>query len=167
MMLLRSGLVLHIMGIALMVGGAVAAFVLQGQLWKLILSDKERARLFVRSASGLNRVQMAGGALIITGGVLMMTALHGVVMSAFWFRIKLVLLGLIVLNAVVTLRPAGKKLRLLLTTTVPSSDNERAARYAASEEMAVSWVRRRMRLFYLLQFLFFLLILILSVFQPA
>ena len=167
MMLLRSGLVLHITGIALMVGGAVAAFVLQGQLWKLILSDKDRARLFVRSASGLNRIQMAGGVLIITGGVLMMTALHGVVMSAFWFRIKLVLLGLIVLNAVVTLRPAGKKLRMLLTTAVPSLDNEHPAQAVATERMMVSSVRGRMRLFYLLQFLFFLLIFILSVFQPA
>jgi len=167
MMLLRSGLVLHITGIALMVGGAVAAFVLQGQLWKLILSDKDRARLFVRGTAGLNRVQMAGGVLIIAGGVLMMTALHGVVMSAFWFRIKLVLLGLIVLNAVITLRPAGKRLRMLLAAAVPSSDNESPARSVASEQMMMSSVRGRMRLFYLLQFLFFLLIFILSVFQPA
>ena len=157
MMLLRSGLVLHITGIALMVGGAVAAFVLQGQLWKLILSDKDRARFFTKASSRLNRVQMAGGVLIIAGGVMMMTALHGVVMSAFWFRIKLVLLGLIILNAVITLRPAGKKLRRLLAAGVP---------VLVEEEMMVSLVRGRMRLFYLLQFLFFLLIFILSVFQP-
>ena len=157
MIVLRSGLVLHITGIALMVGGAVAAFVLQGQLWKLILSDKDRARFFTKASSRLNLVQMAGGVLIIAGGVMMMTALHGVVMSAFWFRIKLVLLGLIILNAVIVLRPAGKKLRRLLAAGVP---------VLVGEEMMVSLVRGRMRLFYLLQFLFFLLIFILSVFQP-
>jgi len=95
--------------------------------------------------------------LIITGGVLMMTALHGVVMSSFWFRIKLILLGLIVLNAVITLMPAGKKLRMLLASAIPVS----------MEEVTVGRVRDRMRLFYLLQFLFFLLIFILSVFQPT
>jgi len=77
-----------------------------------------------------------------------------------------VLLGLIVLNAVITLRPAGKRLRRLLTATVPPLDNEPPARYVAPEERMVSWVRGRMRLFYLLQFFFFLLIFILSVFQP-
>ena len=157
-MLLRSGLVLHITGIALMVGGAVAAFVIQGQFWKLLLSDKDRARLFSKAGSRLNRVQAVGGVLIITGGVLMMMALHGVVMSAFWFRVKLVLLGLIVLNTVITLMPAARKLRGLLAIAIPVS---------AEERVTVSLVRRRMRLFYLLQFLFFLLIFILSVFQPG
>jgi len=89
--------------------------------------------------------------------LLMMTALHGVVMSSFWFRIKLILLGLIVLNAVITLMPAGKKLRMLLASAIPVS----------MEEVTVGRVRGRMRLFYLLQFLFFLLIFILSVFQPT
>jgi hypothetical protein len=152
MILLRTGLVLHITGITLMVGGAIASFILQKQLWRLLPADKERAGLLVRAGSRLKMMQEAGVVLVFSGGILMMVALHGLVMSTFWFRVKLILLGLIILNELITARPAMKKLRRWMAVDVP---------------LSVDGIRLRLRVFFLLQFLFFLLIFILSVFQPA
>jgi hypothetical protein len=166
MLLLRSGLVLHITGIALMVGGAVASFMLQRQLWKILLTDREKAMLIAQAASRLKILQESGAALVLTGGIMMMVALHGVVMQSFWFRTKLVLLGLIILNEVINAKPALKKLRVLLVPAGPGSDSGLMHRTIA-EDNSLYAIRERMRVFYILQFLFFLMIFILSVFQPA
>jgi len=151
---LKLGLVLHLSGIVMMVGMTIAAFVLQWQLWSIIPHGKEKAYPLFRVSKRINLLQGLGGLLIIAGGVTMMIALHGVVMYQSWFKIKSVLLGLIILNALFLLMPAGKKLRRLLTGT-------------SLYESDLSPIRNRLLLFYVLQLSFFLLIFILSAFQPA
>jgi len=161
---LKLGLVLHLTGIVLMVGMTVAAFVLQWQFWTIIPHGEERARPLFRAGKRVNILQGVGGLLILTGGVIMMMALHGVVMYQFWFRVKLVLLGLIILNALVVLMPAGKRLRRLVAGMTPGYVVTTAGMGLSGDLAAI---KSRMRLFYILQLSFFLLIFILSAFQPA
>lgn len=164
MITLKLGLVMHISGIVLMVGMTIAAFVLQWQLWNVVPFGKERMRPLWLVGKRVNLLQGLGGLLIIAGGVMMMIALHGVVMYQTWFKIKLVLLGLIILNALVVLMPAGRKLRRLLTGAMPEH-------VATPDSTVLSgdliMIRGRMLLFYVLQLSFFLLIFILSAFQPV
>ena len=164
MITLKLGLVMHISGIVLMVGMTIAAFILQWQSWEVIPFGKERMRPLRRVGKRINLLQGLGGLLIIAGGVMMMIALHGVVMHQAWFRIKLVLLGLIILNALAVLMPAGRKLRRLLTGIMPEHAVTPGSTVLSGDLMAI---RGRMLLFYILQLSFFLLIFILSAFQPA
>jgi len=164
MITLKLGLVMHISGIVLMVGMTIAAFILQWQSWEIIPFGKERMRPLQRVGKRINLLQGLGGLLIIAGGVMMMIALHGVVMHQAWFRIKLVLLGLIILNALAVLMPAGRKLRRLLTGIMPEHAVTPGSTVLSGDLMAI---RGRMLLFYILQLSFFLLIFILSAFQPA
>ncbi|MBN9382099.1 MAG: hypothetical protein J0H74_15125 [Chitinophagaceae bacterium] len=161
---LKLGLVLHLSGIVLMVGMTIAAFVLQWQLWYIIPYGKERTRPLWRVSKRVNLLQGLGGLLILAGGATMMAALHGVVMHQSWFKLKLVLLGLIILNALVVLMPAGRKLRRLLAGALPEHDETPGSTILSGDLAAI---KGRMLLFYTLQLSFFLLIFILSVFQPA
>lgn len=167
---LKLGLVLHLSGIVLMVGMTIAAWVLQGQLWHTIFYGKERARPLFRVSKRVNQLQGLGGILILAGGVTMMIALHGVVMHQSWFRAKLVLLGLIILNAVLVLMPAGRKFRRLLSGMAPERAGAPDGEVPAGGGISpgdLTGIKRRMLLFYVLQLSFFLLIFILSAFQPA
>lgn len=170
---LKLGLVLHLSGIVMMVGMTIAAFVLQWQLWNVIPFGKEKARPLFKAGKRINLLQGLGGLFIIAGGVTMMAALHGVVMYQSWFKMKLVLLGLIVLNALFVLMPAGKKLRRLLNRALPEhvvtpdSRVEPAGQSPAVLSGDLAAIKSRMLIFYVLQLSFFLLIFILSAFQPA
>ena len=153
---LKLGLVLHITGIVTMAGIFLASFIAYQQFWKLLVTEKEKALIVFKVISRFQVIQIIGGALILTGGITMMLALHGVLMSAFWFKIKMGMLLLLILNAVFVARPAGLKLKQLLAP-------EQADEFAVS--LKVNPVKQRVTLFYSLQFLFFLIIFILSSFQ--
>jgi hypothetical protein len=152
--LLPLGLVLHISGIVMMVGTLFAGFLTNQQLWKYLPYDRERALTIVRATAPLRLAGVAGGIVIVVGGILMMTAVHGAFMHQVWFKVKMgVLVGLIV-NMIVVERPAGKKLRRLLYGEA-----------AAVDHLAMAGAKRRLLLFYLLQLGLFLVIFVLSAYK--
>ena len=154
--LVKFGLVLHLMGITMMVGTTVASFAVHRQLWKYLYKEKDKALLIVQAAKRFPLLQVIGGLLIIAGGATMMSAFHGVVVEQLWFKIKLALLLLIILNPVIVLRPAAKKLReFFMDTQTLEMTNPRE----------VKIIKQRMNFFHSLQLLFFLVIFILSAFR--
>jgi len=158
--ILKIGLIVHITGITMMVGGMVANFVAFQQLWKFLQQEREKALLIVKAVSRFPRLQVIGGGLILAGGITMMVAFQGAFMHQTWFKIKMGLLVVIILNAVFIARPAGRKLRVILSGNAGGD----AAGGAVAQEKVLE-VKRGMTLFYLLQFLLFLGIFTLSVFQ--
>ncbi len=154
--ILKLGLVIHITGIVAMAGMFLGSFIAYEQFWKLLITEKERALILFRVISRFQIAQIIGGALILTGGITMMMALHGVVMSAIWFKVKMGTLLLLILNAVFIARPAGLKLKQLLAL-------EQTGEHILS--LKVNPIKQRITLFYSLQLLFFLVIFILSSFQ--
>jgi len=154
--ILKSGLVLHITGIVVMVGTLFASFLVYRQFWKLFTSEKDKAAVLFNIISRFQVAQMIGGALVITGGIIMMIAFHGVLMHAAWFKIKMTMLLLIILNAAFVARPAVLQLKQLL---VPVQTGE------AEAQFNMLAVKRKITVFYALQFIFFLAIFILSAFQ--
>jgi len=152
--LFNVGLVCHITGIAMMVGGTLANFVAMAQLWKFLPADKSKAQVVVKAIARFPIVQGLGGFLIILGGTLMMIFFHGLPMHQAWFHVKLLLLLLLILNAVVTAWPANVLLKQIL-----SSKPE----HGADEEQMTLKAKRRITLYHTLQLVFFLLIFIVSV----
>jgi len=154
--ILKSGLVLHITGIVVMVGTLVASFLVYQQFWKLFTNEKDKAAVLFNIISRFQVAQMIGGALIITGGITMMIAFHGVLMHATWFKIKMVMLLLIILNAALIFRPAVLELKQLLAAVHTEE---------SGTQFKVSAVKGKITVFYALQFIFFIVIFILSTFQ--
>jgi hypothetical protein len=152
--LLPLGLVLHISGIVMMVGTLFAGFLTNLQLWKCLPYDRERALTIVRATAPLRLAGVIGGVVIVVGGILMMTAVHGAFMHQVWFRVKMGILVLLILNMIVVERPAGRRLRQMLY------DGQ-----APIDHAAMSETRTRIVLFYLLQLGFFLLIFVVSAYK--
>ncbi|MGN6569714.1 MAG: hypothetical protein ACTHJ0_17265 [Flavipsychrobacter sp.] len=152
--LFNIGLVCHITGITMMVGGVLANFVATAQLWKFLPAEKSKAQVVAKAIARFPIVQGLGGFLIILGGILMMIFFHGLPMHQAWFHVKLLLLLLLILNAVVTAWPANVLLKQLLFGTEDG---------IANEQPKVLKVKRRITLYHTLQLIFFLLIFIVSV----
>ena len=152
--LLPLGLVLHISGIVMMVGTLFAGFLTNLQLWKCLPGDRDRALTIARATAPLRLAGVAGGIVIVLGGILMMTAVHGAFMHQVWFKIKMGILGLLIVNMIVVERPAGKKLRRLLHGDAGPVDH-----------LVMAAAKRRLLLFYLLQLGLFLVIFVISAYK--
>ncbi|MBS1688865.1 MAG: hypothetical protein JSS96_09090 [Bacteroidetes bacterium] len=151
--LFNLGLVCHITGIAMMVGGVLANFVAMAQLWKFLPAEKSKAQVIAKAIARFPIVQGLGGFLIISGGIMMMIFFHGLPMHQAWFKVKLILLLLLILNAIVTAWPANVLLKQLL-----NGENN-----IPNEQSKVIKVKQRITLYHVLQLMFFVLIFIVSV----
>ncbi len=151
-LLLNTGLVLHICGICLMVGMTIASFAIYRRLFILLVEDKNNSSPLIATAKLFSGLQMFGGLLIIAGGVMMIIAFPGLIAGQLWFKVKLSLLLLLILNIILIFRPAGIMLRKFLDTADP-------------EQVVLAKARRLLNLFFIVQFLIFLGIFVLSVFR--
>jgi hypothetical protein len=132
----------------------------EGSILKIFPADKEMALKITRATRGFQAFQMLGGFLIVIGGIIMMVGYQGVIMHMVWFKIKMVVLLMIILNAIILGRPATKKLLFILrdprTEPIASQSSPSAELFS---------IRRKIVLFYVLQLVFFLFIFILSSFK--
>jgi hypothetical protein len=135
-----------------MVGMAVAGFITYKRLFNSLTRMENSVTPLIVTIKMYSRMQILGGSLIIAGGVLMMFALHGVIMQQLWFKVKIALLLLLIFNMPLTFRPANKRLKLFLS-------------HGQSDIRDMIKAKRLLDLFYILQFLIFLTIFILSVFR--
>src|SRR6476660_6840385 len=97
--LLQICLVLHITGIVLLGGTTLMNYIISRQFWSCIETDKNKAIIINSTTLTFGRITGIGGLLTILTGVTMVAILHGVVDSKPWFRIKMILVLLIILNA--------------------------------------------------------------------
>ncbi len=154
--IIKTGLVLHLAGITLMVGITIANMAAHQQLWKLLIGEKEKALMTLRATARYPMLQMTGAILIILGGIVMMIGYHGVIMQSLWFKIKLVLIALIILNQLFIGMPMAKKLRKIFF--VYQTEN-------VTDLSGIASIKKRLLTFNRLQLVFFLLIFILSSFR--
>lgn len=153
--LLKSGLVVHLIGISMLVGTTVASFTTYQHIWQVVYNERSKALLLIKSAVRLRLLQIIGGVLILTGGIMMVSAFHGLVTQQTWFKIKMIVLLLLVLNPFIIARPAATKLLRVL-------DHQKET---VSEAIMINGIKRKLNWFHILQLLFFLVIFILSVFR--
>lgn len=151
--IIKAGLVLHLTGIILMIGLTIASLVIFRQSSKLFNGDTGKALLVLKGTAAFPKLQLIGAILLLTGGAIMMTAYHGVLMHALWFRIKMVTLALIIINQIFIGRPAIRKLRKTISG------------YQETDGLAFKNNNRQLSVFNALQLLLFLFIIILSAFR--
>lgn len=154
--IVKSGLVLHLTGIIMMIGITIASLVILQQSSKLFNGETDKALLVLKGTAAYPMLQIIGAILLLAGGVIMMTAYHGVLMYALWFKIKLAILALIIITQLFIGRPVIRKLRKIISGYQNGVETDGAAFRNNN---------RQLRAFNALQLLFFLFIIILSAFR--
>jgi hypothetical protein len=146
-------LVLHVIGFTIMAGVTVAQFSVFARLNKALINNKQKALSILESTGGFARLMGIGAFLLILTGIAMVIYLHDGTDKMLWFRIKMPLVLLILLNGALFARPNANKMKKLLEEN--SSENDGL----------LDILKNRLSLFNVSQLLIFLTIFILSVFQ--
>ncbi len=147
-------LVTHIVGITLMAGATFIDFIIFKQFWKAYPSDKPKSIVIEDMLHRLQRFMGVGMLVILVSGVVMMVYLHQVWGQQIWFRVKMGVLVLVIINGLGIRRSMGSKLKRLLTEeSLSDFDGKR------------SGLKSNITLVHAFQLLFFLIMFTLSVFK--
>ena len=150
---LNLDLVLHITGFTMMAGTILADFAINRRMNRFLLSDKQRAVSILDVSAGFPRLIGIGAALLIVTGFAMVVIFKNAVTDMRWFRIKMVVVVLILVNGAVILRRGSNRMKRLL-----EANDERNNGIILS-------LKQRLGVFHGIELLLFLIIFILSVFR--
>jgi hypothetical protein len=151
----HAALATHITGITMMAGTTLMDYVIFKQIWRQYWADKTKALAISEALVKLQIVFGTGFLLLITSGVTMMYLTHGVFGEQLWFRIKFILILLIVINGIGFGRRLGVRLRKLLPEEISGID--------VSDKTLK--IRDKLNIFHVTQLAIFLTIFVLSVFK--
>jgi hypothetical protein len=150
-----AALVLHVIGITIMAGTTFLDFIAYRQFWKTPAPDSNRDFISANTLFKLQKIINIGMLLILLSGILMMYFMHQVWEQQLWFRIKMGILLLILLNGFALKRRMSSALKKLLTSGVS----------AESGIDKLSVLKRNITMSQLIQMVFVVLIFTLSVFK--
>lgn len=153
--ILNLSLVLHIIGLATVGGSNLMAFVMQGQSWKQYAEDKTKGIAIMTATSKVARVTMVGFLLLILSGISMMVITKGAFGVQFWFRVKMIILLVIIILGAIFGRKAAARLNKLML----EDNNGKDVTYKLQS------TRSRIRLIYIIQLFLLVTIFVLSVFK--
>lgn len=153
--LYHIALVTHIIGITVMAGTSFIDFVAFRILCKAYPADTVKALVFKDYLYSLQRFLGLGMLLIVASGVAMMIKFHEVWGAQLWFRIKMGILLLIIINGLWLRRRVGNALKNI---TVKNDSMIITAQ---------KWntIKRNLTAIQLVQLLLFIIIYVLSVFK--
>jgi len=146
-------LVLHLSGLVLMVGTTVTELVMFRSFVSLLTKQDKAAVSLFGLLSGLGKIFLAGGVVLVLSGIGLMLTSGGVYLQQLWLQVKLGLILLLPLNGILVGSPRMKQLRnsLLAEGVGPS----------LGIQPAVTKLTR----FYTVQLVVFLTIIIMAVFK--
>ena len=151
----HAAIVLHIIGISLLSGATVFDYLGFRQFWRFVTMDRTRSMIVLESNAVCQRLMGIGMGLIIVSGIVMMYYMHSIWGEQIWFRIKFVLLVLVIINGLGIRRMLGSKLTKRIHLITPDVD-------LTIELVAI---RRNISGVHILQFILLFSIFVLSVFK--
>jgi hypothetical protein len=146
-------LTLHIAGFTLFAGITLADFAAFRRFWKVWDRDPAEAVLTRQITAAFPPLIRLGAIVLILAGFGMMVLVHGVFGHQTWFRIKMGLVLLIIVNGVLGGRLQGIQLKRLLDGV------------ASTATVSPALLRGRIRLFHIVQLLLLLGIFMLCAFR--
>lgn len=147
-------LVVHIIGITMMAGITFIDFIIFKQFWRIFPGDKAKGVVIEDTLYRLQKFMGIGMLVIIVSGVAMMVYLHQVWGQQIWFRVKMGVLILIIINGLGIRRRMGTNLKKLLNEGPGNSFDVKLSRLKSGITMV-----------HIFQLLFFIIIFVLSVFK--
>lgn len=154
MALLQILLVLHIVGFTIMAGTVLADFSINRRSNKYLLSDKLKALSILEATALFPALIGIGVGLIISTGIGMVIILKGAVTGMLWFKVKMILVLLVIVNGAGPLRRNAVNMRLLLSGNTGDNNGH------------ILSLKSRMTVFHSVQLIFFIIIFVLSIFRP-
>ena len=154
-MLYNACLWLHIIGISLMAGSTVVDFMLTRKFWAIYHLQPQEGILARKITARVSSLIMAGIIIILISGIGMMVATRGVFGSMLWFRIKMILVLVVIANGIVMGRRLGLQLKKVL---VPAG-------HQLPDELSLMPLRKGLNRFHISQLILFLIIFLLSTFK--
>jgi len=153
LILMQGLLIMHLSGLTVLAGTTVADYVTFRTFSKQFKTLGEPSHSLLNLMSRLAIVLAIGGGLLLVSGVGLMAVTHGVFMHQLWFKIKLALILILVLNGFLIGNGQVAKLKKGLKQS------------SALKDQLVKGTIVRLNIFYLLQLAIFLFIIILAVFK--
>ena len=148
-------LVIHVIGITIMAGTTFIDFITFRAFSKAFVADKNKSLVLENYLYKLQRFLGIGMLLILASGVTMMVKLHEVWGAQLWFRIKMAILLLIIINGLGLRRSVGTKLKKALAGNVLDG--------TANEQWHA--IKRNFTVVQVIQMALFIIIYVLSVFK--
>jgi len=108
---LQAGLLLHIIGLTTVAGTILVSYIILRQFQTQYMKDKQKGFAIMQALSKLPGLAAIGLGLQIISGIMMMAAAGGVYGQQLWFKIKLVLVVLIIAGIIVLNRNVQRRLR--------------------------------------------------------
>lgn len=151
----NAALVLHIVGLTIMAGTTFIDFIAFRAFSKAYPADSVQSVVLENYLYRLQRFLGIGMLLILISGITMMAKLHEVWGAQLWFRIKMGVLLLIIINGLGLRRMLGTRLKKIIA-------NDTSA-IVASEKW--SSIKKNFTIVQIAQMLLFIIIYTLSVFK--
>lgn len=134
-------LTLHIIGLVLMAGTIVIESVNYTFFWNLAGKDQQQAAGVLAVTAKTARLTGMGAGLLILSGIGMIAMTHGVTSAQLWFKIKMVLVILLILNGILNGNRISARLRNI------------AGSQGLDEKDQLQQLKGKLKTFYLLQLL--------------
>lgn len=148
----KTALAFHIIGFVMAAGIMLADFVTFRQFWKLVNQDWQKAQWLRKIVASFSPLIAIGGLLVISSGIVLLTVMR--VDAQIWFRLKMILVVLFILNMVFIGPRQAKKL-----------DQHIASGQVLQLNDEIKGIKKRLNFFYISQLLIILTIFILSSFR--
>ncbi len=147
--LIRLVLAIHISALAIMAGTTVIDYVTFRTFWERVDVEGSEARGLLPIMSKYGSIVRASGAFLLISGIAMLALVDGVWWQQLWFKVKMALVLLLLLNGAIIGNKNGVAFRELARAYAPDFIDQSAE------------VRVNLNRFYLTQlFLFFAIILV-------
>lgn len=154
--LYQIALVTHVVGITIMAGTTFIDFITFRAFWNAFRIDLTKGLVLENYLYKLQRFLGIGMLLILLSGVLMMVQMHEVWGAQIWFRIKMGVLLLIIINGLGLRRVLGSQLKKVLNGRNIGGEPITKKRQA---------LKRNFMSVQLIQMLLFIIIYVLSIFK--
>ena len=153
LILMQALLVLHLTGLTLLAGTTAAEYVTLLTFSNRFKTEGKASGSLLNLMSRLAVILAIGGGLLVISGIGLLTVTHGIYAHQLWFKIKLAIILILVLNGFLVGNRQGTKLRKSLSEK--SMDIDKAVKRAMAN----------IKVFYIVQMGLFLVIVILAVFK--
>jgi uncharacterized membrane protein len=153
--LLQTGLLLHMIGLATIAGITLADYMTTRRFRMLYFQDKQKGAALMQATAKLPAVAGLGLLLQIVSGAMMLAATSGAFAQQQWFRIKMVIVILIMAVFIFLNRSLRKRLRMWVLDDVNEGDRTGQ----------ISRLANKMGYMQLLLLTFFVFIFVLSTFR--
>lgn len=151
--LLQIFLILHLTGLTLMAGTTVADYITFKTFSHRMEAEKEAPIQLLELMAKLSVLLAIGAALLITSGIGLMFCTAGVFAHMIWFKIKMMLLLVLILNGFLV---KGRQ-----ESTLKKNINGNTLSLSEQVKGAIL----RLKIFYVVQMAVFFVIIILAVFK--